>query len=143
MVNKEKFSRRLQDIFDYYDLTASAFAEKIDVGKATISHLLSGRNNPSLDFVLRVVNTFPEVELYWLLNGKGTFPKSSPDPTQKNTKQTHAVASESIPKTEPKANEVTSAPPKEQDFTQSLSSGEVERIVIFFKNGTFKSYKTE
>ena len=87
MVNSEEFSNRLQKIFEYYDLNASAFADKIDVGRASISHLLSGRNKPSLDFVMRVVKTFPEVELYWLLNGKGEFPKedSKPDIVEKST----------------------------------------------------------
>ena len=77
MVNSEEFAKRLQQVFEYYELTATTFSEKINVGKATISHVLSGRNKPSLDFVLKTVKAFPEVELYWLLNGKGSFPKSS------------------------------------------------------------------
>src|SRR5680860_1110851 len=77
MVNSEKFSKRLQKIFNYYDLSAAAFADAINVGRSSISHILSGRNKPSLDFVLKIVQTYPEVELYWLLNGKGDFPKSA------------------------------------------------------------------
>ncbi|MEY2923436.1 MAG: hypothetical protein RL108_2062, partial [Bacteroidota bacterium] len=34
-----------------------------------------GRNKPSLDFILKILEVFPEVDLYWILNGKGTFPK--------------------------------------------------------------------
>ena len=56
---------------DYYNESASSFAEKIGVQRSSISHILSGRNKPSLDFVLKVLSSFPEVELYWLLNGKG------------------------------------------------------------------------
>lgn len=61
MVNSEKFSTRLQKILEYYDLSAAAFADAIDVGRSSISHILSGRNKPSLDFVLKVVQTYPEV----------------------------------------------------------------------------------
>ena len=69
MVTSTTFSERLQIILDEYGLSAAAFAEKIAVGRATISHLLSGRNKPSLDFVLKVIRTFPEIDVYWLLDG--------------------------------------------------------------------------
>ena len=76
MVNIDDFIKRLQIILDYYGLSASAFADRIDVQRSSISHLLSGRNKPSLDFILKVIEIFPEVDLYWILNGKGNFPKS-------------------------------------------------------------------
>ena len=80
MVNTSNFSKRLQKILDFYGVTATSFSEKIAFNRSTISHLLSGRNKPSLDFVMKVLQKFPEVELYWLLNGKGSFPaiKSTP-----------------------------------------------------------------
>ncbi len=74
MVNTEAFIKRLQRVLAYYDLSASAFADSIAVQRSSISHLLSGRNKPSLEFVLKVVKKYPEVNLYWLLNGKGEFP---------------------------------------------------------------------
>ena len=75
MINTDHFVKRLETIFEYYGLTASLFADKINVQRSSISHLLSGRNKPSLDFILKVIENFPEVELLWLLNGKGSFPK--------------------------------------------------------------------
>ena len=60
----------------YYNLSASAFADKIGVQRSGISHILSGRNKPSLEFVMKLHSYFPEVSLYWLLNGKGEFPSS-------------------------------------------------------------------
>jgi transcriptional regulator with XRE-family HTH domain len=74
MVNTEEFIKRLERLLDYYGLSASAFADKVGVQRSSISHLLAGRNKPSLEFVMKVINTFPEVNLYWLLNGKGAFP---------------------------------------------------------------------
>ena len=77
MVNEKELAGRLAEIMAHYQLTASAFAERIDVQRSGISHIISGRNKPSLEFVLKVVRAFPEVDLYWLLNGKGTFPRKS------------------------------------------------------------------
>jgi antitoxin component HigA of HigAB toxin-antitoxin module len=59
---------------DYYGLNASAFADKIGVQRSSLSHLLSGRNKPSLDFI-KILDVFPDVDLYWMINGKGSFPK--------------------------------------------------------------------
>ena len=76
MVNIDDFIKRLETLLDYYNLNASTFADKIGVQRSSLSHLLSGRNKPSLDFIIKVIDVFPEVDLYWILNGKGTFPKS-------------------------------------------------------------------
>ena len=62
MINTDHFVKRLETIFEYYGLTASLFADKINVQRSSISHLLSGRNKPSLDFILKVIENFPEVK---------------------------------------------------------------------------------
>ena len=76
MVNTEDFIKRLEYLLDYYSLNASSFADKIRVQRSSISHLLSGRNKPSLDFVMKIADAFPNVNLYWILNGKGSFLKN-------------------------------------------------------------------
>lgn len=124
MINKEKFSERLKIIMDYYQLSASGFAEKIEVQKSSISHLLSGRNNPSLDFILKVIRAFDEVELYWLLNGRGTFPKTN-------------AAVKVLQAAEENKNVILSA---KKEAATTTSSGKIERIVIFYKDGNFKEY---
>ena len=43
MVNIDDFIKRLEIILDYYNLSASAFADKINVQRSSLSHLLSGR----------------------------------------------------------------------------------------------------
>src|SRR6218665_3550652 len=76
MINSEDFIKRLEFILDYYSLSASSFADKVGVQRSSLSHLLSGRNKPSLDLILKIVENFPDVDLYWILNGEGNFPKS-------------------------------------------------------------------
>ncbi len=135
MVNTEEFTNRLNRIMEFYDLSAASFADKIDVGRSSISHLLSGRNKPSLDFVMKIIKAFPEVELYWLLNGKGTFPKSKvrdvkeekPTSLQKTVEQ-DLFSSSSIP---------------EEVFTGKASDGKtIEKVVIFYSDGTFEAYES-
>jgi transcriptional regulator with XRE-family HTH domain len=129
MVNVEEFAKRLNIIMDFYQLSAALLADKIDVQRSSISHLLSGRNKPSLDFVLKVLKAFPEVELYWLLNGVGTFPKKAGSknadisPTLFSTSEKKELTKETLPLK-----------------TIEDTSKEIERIVIFFKDGSFKNY---
>lgn len=76
MVNTEEFVKRLEQILQFYGLSASIFAERVGVQRSSLSHLLSGRNKPSLDFVMKICDEFSEVDLYWFLRGEGQFPKS-------------------------------------------------------------------
>ncbi len=84
MINSKYFTERLQKIINYYGLSASSFADKIGVQRSSISHILSGRNKPSLDFVMKILSSFPEVDLYWLLNGKGNFPNETTNQEHKS-----------------------------------------------------------
>lgn len=128
MINNSEFSNRLRTIMDFYQLSASSFADKIQVPRSSISHLLSGRNKPSLDFVLKVIKEFEEVELYWLLNGKGVFPKTdTPSPT---------VIEEAKSQIENFSNKTLSS----EESVITSASKKIDRIVIFFNDGTFKEY---
>jgi transcriptional regulator with XRE-family HTH domain len=114
MVNIPEFTSRLKKVIDFHQLSASTFADKAGVQRSSISHILSGRNKPSLDFILKVTSEFKDVDMYWLLNGVGTFPK--------NLEKVAATT------TLPKLN----AP---------VDGKKIQRIVVFFNDGTFDEYK--
>ena len=147
MINTDDFVKRLETIFDYYGLTASLFAEKINVQRSSISHLLSGRNKPSLDFILKVIENFPEVELLWLLNGKGSFPKGENGFVEKTTflPEENAIQLNDLFSQETAVSkinaEISSITPKYQSEDKSeYTESTIERIVIFYSDGTFKNY---
>lgn len=155
MVNTEDFIKRLEIILDYYSLNASSFADKIAVQRSSLSHLLSGRNKPSLDFILKIIAIFPEVDLYWILNGKGSFPKNM-EQLDKKENSVGQVVKENSPTSAPTEiipenlfSQVKSANPipvydtkkiDAQNSAKESDSGGIDKIVIFYKNGTFKSY---
>ena len=62
MLNTTDFAQRLQQVMDYYGLNAAAFADSLEIQRSGISHLLSERNKPSLDFILKLIEKFPEVD---------------------------------------------------------------------------------
>ena len=59
------------------NLTAAQFADEIGVQKSSISHILSGRNNASLDFIQKILVSYPDVNMEWLMFGKGPIFKSA------------------------------------------------------------------
>lgn len=69
---------RISHIIRSKNLTASEFADKLGVQRSGISHLISGRNKPSIDFIMKVKETFPEYSLDWLIMGKGSITVSEP-----------------------------------------------------------------
>jgi len=125
MVNSEEFIKRLEKILEFYGLSAAVFADTISVQRSSISHLLSGRNKPSLEFVLKVTSAFPEVNLYWLLNGKGTFP-SKPEKQISPPLQT----SLSLPE----------VPIREPIKEKKETVKKVDKVIIFYSDGTFDVY---
>ena len=179
MINTEEFSKRLQKVIDFYSESASSFAQKIEVQRSSISHILSGRNKPSLDFVLKILDAYPEVELYWLLNGKGQFPKSSDVeknnstlPTSKNEsdlfsstqEEKKIVSPQNLNSTEIRFGQIcccsdlpyvhfrivspqnlnsTSTSSEIENFNhlKNSSGKQIERIVIFYKDGSFSNFE--
>jgi transcriptional regulator with XRE-family HTH domain len=143
MVDSKGFSERLKKIMEYHDLNASTFADSIKVGRSSISHILSGRNKPSLDFVLSVTNQFKEVDLYWLLNGSGHYPTySNPDSVMDsnqpiNTTQNQKEIAKSV------SESITNLQTKED--TQSKNSNKergknISKIIILYDDGSFENF---
>lgn len=115
MINSLEFTTRIKKVMDFHQLTASLFADKIGVQRSSISHILSGRNKPSLDFVLKITSEFSDVDIHWLLNGIGSFPK--------------------------KAENKTTTPTPTLFETNSDAGKKIQRIVVFYSDGTFDEYK--
>ena len=135
MFSQQDFIARLQRIMNYYDLNASALADGLGVLRSSISHLLSERNKPSLDFILKIVDKYPEVDLYWLLYGKGSFPKeekkpsSTPLPTE-------------IPF--PKANDLENSVKDIVTMPENPIKEEkkqIKKIIFFYEDNSFEIFE--
>ena len=138
MVNTSDFTKRLEKILEYFNLSAAAFAEEIDFNRSTISHLLSGRNKPSLEFVMKLYQKFPEVDMDWLLFGKGNFPSThenlkSPG-NQKQIKTPNEKSSLNLFSEENNAD-------IKRNIQANQNAKNIERIVIFYTDGTFNTYQ--
>ncbi len=149
MINTDDFTKRLEFVMDHFGLSASSFADKISVQRSSISHLLSGRNKPSLDFIMKIIDVFPELNLYWILEGTGCYLKNETDEiTLKKTENTPTLVSKKETKEaiESLKNDTLNDLQKENLIiksdlvSQSKSEKILEKIVFIYSDGTFREY---
>jgi len=125
--------------------TSSQFAEEIGVQPSGISHIISGRNNPSLDFIIKMLEKYPYLSTEWLLFGKGTM--------YRDTHYGTLFDIPPVPDTKPKSPEASKNSDEEliEKITNDNSEGfrsvdygtdksGVTKIVWFFGDGTFQEY---
>ncbi len=131
MDNENGFTKRLQMLLDNYNLSASGLANKIGIQRSTISHVISGRNKPSLDFVMKLLNNFSDVSFEWLINGKGDFPRPFDNENEKP----------SIPPTPSLFENEKYLDTKIPD-SPILNKNEkiIDKVIILYTDGTFDSY---
>ncbi|MCF8415843.1 MAG: helix-turn-helix domain-containing protein [Crocinitomicaceae bacterium] len=117
---------RLLLVLKMHTLTPSAFADKIGVQRSNVSHVLSGRNKPSLDFLEKILIHFPRVNAHWLITG--AIVEGEQDLTTTQLIENQEELNRSALKTEKiEVNQLK----------------EIERIVIFYTDATFKEYSTK
>ncbi len=154
---------RITLIIKIKNLTASKFADEIRVQRSSISHILSGRNKPSLELIQKILKKYPDIRTDWLLNGIGQITKVADiekvtqtsifdddekvdenylddDISQINPKSAHKIPDNKQieeNKIEENIKKLATNSSESSTFTKKKS---VERIVIFFKDKTFQEY---
>ena len=136
MLNTSEVINRLEGIMANHNLSAASFATKIGVQRSAISHILSGRNKPSLDFLMKVYKSFDEVALEWLILGTTTsLPREVQD---LDLFKSETINREMLDKTKSEAlteNNINSP------TITSKSEIDLKEIVHFYEDGTFERFK--
>ena len=127
MLNRPELIDRIIEVMKQHELNASSFAETIGVQRSSISHILSGRNKPSLELLTKIEASFEEVSFEWLLKGKenkaatSTYP---PAPQEISSGNQLALTQKKS------AKEVIDTPTKEHPI----------KIVHYYADGSFESF---
>lgn len=138
---------RILEFLKTENKTSAQFAEEIGVQPSGISHILSGRNKPSLDFVLKMLDKYSFISPEWLLFGREKMYRKQSVPDLFNQLQEELQESNGSITDLQKTEDLK--PEKEKISGESLpgneiSSGpEVEKIVWFYTNNSFREYYPE
>ncbi|MDG5799973.1 helix-turn-helix transcriptional regulator [Marinilabiliaceae bacterium ANBcel2] len=143
---------RLNLLLQKKHLTSSAFANIIGVQRSSVSHVLSGRNNPGLEFIQKTLLKFPDISSEWLINGAGDMIKSSykgqnnelfsnniPDAIDNIKESSKANKSENNKKDANFADNVNSSVVEESNY-QTDTKKEIKRVIIFYNDDSFEQY---
>ena len=130
MLNIDFFISRLNEIMVNNNLNSATFAEQIGVQRSSVSHVMSKRNKPSLDFILKIVNSFEEVTLDWLLFDNNLNPSSS---SKSDSKFVNSKIDSDLKKS---LNVLTN----KQSPMEIKTNSDVVQIIQIYKDGSFLTF---
>lgn len=133
---------RLLEFLRAENKTSAQFAEEIGVQPSGISHILSGRNNPSLDFVLKMLEAYDYISTEWLLFGKGSMYKDEPmqklfEESKDSEESTDVIINKHVEESQKEISDVNT---KGIESPVRSSKQTVEKIVWFYTDNSFREY---
>jgi transcriptional regulator with XRE-family HTH domain len=141
---------RIKQLLEKKKLTATQFSDEIGVQRSSLSHVLSGRNKPSLDFMLKVKERYPEINLNWLLLGEGDMTENSivkeelPEKGVMDKRQEMDVEKNELDEISKTmiVEEPIQKSGKLPNYSKIIAkqSDEVDMVITFFGDGSFKVY---
>ncbi|MFC2120048.1 helix-turn-helix domain-containing protein [Bacteroidota bacterium] len=131
---------RLLELLKAEKFTPSAFADEIGVQRSSVSHILSGRNNPGYDFLQKTLIRFNRINADWLITGMGNMYSNivsnelfnDISDNEEDNKLLIHEKSENIPE------KVEERPKDVGNINIEL---EIEKIIIFYSDKSFKEFK--
>lgn len=119
---------RFKYIIKLQNLSPSSFADEIGVQRSSVSHVLSGRNKPSMEFIQKILQRFPKVDAAWLISGSrsGQMPLDMPEDIIAETEEPIQYGDKIFPDT--------------VDVEESRSR-KVLKILVFYDDNTFEEYR--
>lgn len=160
MLTITSMNTRLKQFLAAENISQSQFADTIKVVRASVSHVLSGRNNPSYEFIRAIMLSYPNLNMEWLLVGKGkmykestsTLPAADPIPTMSDLlfgedeiddQEQESTAPESsidvqvnIP--EPSAQFLSDINTLSNIAQNPIKQRKVSKIIIMFDDGSYQ-----
>lgn len=143
-------TKRLLQFIQAENITQAQFADSIGVARAGISHILGGRNKPGYDFIVSMVKVYPNLNIEWLLTGKGKMYKTSSESIQPIVMReneadlfSYEVDYEDVNKqnTEKKPvreEEVSDVTPDRKEIIVEKQRRNVKKIIVLFDDGSYQ-----
>jgi DNA-binding XRE family transcriptional regulator len=154
---KERINQLMKEV----GFSSSKFAEEIGIQRAAMSHIMSGRNNPSLDVVMKIIERFPDVNPYWLMFGNGEMKQSAkgqPSLNVLNSGKAPDLFTNTVdiqpevkkipvyrPNLEDKRPEILPKQPVYEAVKpiKEVPPKKIEKIMIFYSDNTFESFNPD
>lgn len=145
---------RILQVMENEGLAPSKFAETIGIQRSAMSHIISGRNNPSLDVFMKILETFPYINSDWLLFGKGEMQKEKTEKISFSQPDlfTNTAVNRPIPQVDPEYRKENRVKADENEAKQTdkeivirteLVAKKISKLVIFYADETYETFIPE
>lgn len=140
---------RIVKIMERERMGQAQFASAIGIQRAAMSHIISGRNNPSLDVMLKILHRYPQLNPDWLLFGKGEMLRSSDSSVEqvedqaKTPPQLHLMADDHVEVSQAALNTEREPLEKQMAISVEKTSKTVSRIMVFYSDNTYDTFVPE
>ncbi|QHT71200.1 helix-turn-helix transcriptional regulator [Rhodocytophaga rosea] len=125
---------KIKQLLLFKDMSPSRFADEIGVQRAIISHILSGRNRPSLEVVQKIIRRFPELGMDWIIEEDDTLDEGEIIDKNQPAQPASAITV--------KTDSLKDQPLKEYQANQEIvAERKIEKILIFYSDKTFTEYR--
>jgi len=122
---------KIKQILVDKNITPSLFADEIGIQRSSMSHILAGRNKPSLDMVQKIVKRFPDLGISWILDDE-PLPATTPETVQEPVLESRKKV---VPAPQPAQPNVV------KDKSVVLPEKKIEKVLLFYSDGTFQEFK--
>ncbi|MCI6492330.1 MAG: helix-turn-helix transcriptional regulator [Bacteroidales bacterium] len=133
---------RLKQFMAAENITQAQLADSLKVVRASVSHILSGRNNPSCEFIRALMITYPNLNIEWLMLGKGKMYKEKPNDSMYINDESYNQDSGAL--SQPASQELPNID-STIDFTSvgevmqvPVNKRKVVKVTILFDDGTYQ-----
>ncbi len=133
---------RLQSFIKFLGLNNTGFADEINVQRSGISHILSGRNKPGLDFIYKILNTYPDLNPDWLIMGRGEMLKGASPAGTESVEINRSSTEENTPDGMDTLN-FSEKPPRTQEKEIRSAKKSVKEVLILYNDGSFQAYSND
>ncbi len=139
-----EIQERLKIIMTTHNYTPSVFADEIGVQRSSMSHVLNGRNKPSLDFLEKIIIQFPRVDAKWLITGqhseksKVTEEDVDNDSSSIRLETSDKIQVDKSNATIEKDKDIISKEKMEKIKSDSTNDKEIEKVIFIYTDSTFK-----
>ena len=129
-------NNRLQQFLAAENISQSQFADSIGVARASITHIISGRNKPGFDFIERMARRYPSLNIEWLVTGNGRMYKDIASQIPDSQEDI-----ELFPSTKEEPSPVDIQEVNELRAVSESQNRKIARITVFFEDGTFQDFR--
>ena len=138
---------RIKELINDESLNSAQFANEVGIAASSLHHIISGRNNPSLDVIQKILQRYPQVNAEWLINGKGKKYKNLIQgklfdiPLEEEKRAINSNVETIKEDLSNRSEAIETVTQEDLIETEMLKNNKaIDSIVIFYKDGSFKQY---